>query len=78
MVFLFYFVLGIFQNIIFNVLKPGKFLSTTFLFVLILPVISNIDSAIYGIISFFFREFIILLILQHIIFKKKLIRFVSK
>lgn len=71
MVFLFYFVLGIFQNIIFNVLKPGKFLSTTFLFVLILPIISNIDSAVYGIISFFFREFIILLMLQHIIFKKK-------
>jgi hypothetical protein len=78
MVFLFYFVLGIFQNIIFNVLKPGKFLSTSFLFIIILPIISNIDSAVYGIISFFFREFIILLILQHIIFKKNLISFVSK
>ena len=69
MVFLFYFFIGIIQNIFFKILKPGEHLSSTFLFVIILPVISIIDSAIYGIISFFFREFIILLILQFIIFK---------
>lgn len=69
MVFLFYFFIGIIQNIFFKILKPGEHLSSTFLFVIILPVISIIDSAIYGIISFFFREFTILLILQFIIFK---------
>jgi hypothetical protein len=69
MVFLFYFFLGIIQNVFFKILKPGNHLSSTFLFVIILPVISIIDSAIYGIISFFFREFIILLFLQLIIFK---------
>ena len=69
MVFLFYFFIGIIQNIFFKILKPGEHLSSTFLFVIILPVISIIDSAIYGMISFFFREFTILLILQFIIFK---------
>ena len=72
MVFVFFLLLGIIQNIIFRMLKPGKFLSTTLLFLIILPVISNIDSAIYGIITFFFREFIILLILLQIIFKKNI------
>jgi hypothetical protein len=70
-VFLFYFFLGILQNIIFNLFNPGKFLAPTLIFLILLPKISLIDSAIYGIISFFFREFIILLILQYLIFKKK-------
>ena len=70
-VFLFYFFLGILQNIIFNLFNPGKFFAPTLIFLILLPKISLIDSAIYGIISFFFREFIILLILQYLIFKKK-------
>ena len=70
-VFLFYFFLGILQNIISNLFNPGKFLAPTLIFLILLPKISLIDSAIYGIISFFFREFIILLILQYLIFKKK-------
>jgi hypothetical protein len=70
-VFLFYFFLGILQNIIFNLFYPGKFFSPTLIFLILLPKISIIDSAVYGIISFFFREFIILLILQYLIFKKK-------
>jgi hypothetical protein len=70
-VFLFYFFLGIFQNIIFNLFNPGKFFAPTLIFLILLPKISLIDSAIYGIISFFFREFIILLIMQYLIFKKK-------
>jgi hypothetical protein len=70
-VFLFYFFLGIFQNIIFNLFNPGKFFAPTLIFLILLPKISLIDSAIYGIISFFFREFIILLIMQYFIFKKK-------
>ena len=63
MVFFFYFLLGFIQNIIYNLFTPGKFLAPTYK-------ISIIDSAVYGIISFFFREFIILLILQYLIFKK--------
>lgn len=70
-VFLFYFLLGIFQNIIFNLFNPGKFFAPTLIFLILLPKISLIDSAIYGIISFFFRELIILLIIQYLIFKKK-------
>jgi hypothetical protein len=71
MVFIFYFLLGFIQNIIFKKFASEKFFSSNFIFVCILPVISIIDSAVYGIISFFFREFIILLILQYFIFKKQ-------
>jgi hypothetical protein len=69
-VFFFYFFIGFFQNIIFNLFKPGEFLPPTLIFIILSFKLSFIDSAIYGMITFFFREFLLLLFLQYLIFNK--------
>jgi hypothetical protein len=69
-VLIFYFFIGFLQNLIFSLFSPGKYLAPTLLFLILTFKISFIDSAIYGIISFFFRELIIIFFMQYLLFKK--------
>ena len=69
-VLIFYFFIGFLQNLIFSLFSPGKYLAPTLLFLILTFKISFIDSAIYGIISFFFRELIILFFMQYLLVKK--------